>query len=275
MSLELNDAIDNARFLLETAIPALADGSFGTLQEVHGVGTCFRSRGVCELLLRGVADPLQIAQMQSSSVYLYALSRATEDEKVTSLGGCLWDAIAARYWDAAAAIARASRMTPILDREHEDDFLYVAYLLQRFFSGPGDDAPEQEREAHAQAQQQRLDRWEEVLEGGIDVRLDLARALEEGDAEAFAEALLAMADTRDADLKWRLDKGALKHDQMVWLQPIWPEGLALVRLGEEREGFDLRDVQVPGVPPVLRVDNPYAFHPDAWRSIDFRPARRP
>ena len=40
------------------------------------------------------------------------------------------------YWRAAKDIALHGRRTPNLDREHEDDFLYVMYLMQRHFLEP-------------------------------------------------------------------------------------------------------------------------------------------
>lgn len=271
MSLQLISALENARTLIPRAIPDFAAGTLGELAHAHGLGSLFRSRGVCELLLSGVVDPLFIAQMQSTGAYGFGLARATEDDKVTSLGGCLWDAIAAEYWDAATQIATLSRMTHHAAREHEDDFLYVAFLMQRYLLAPGDDA---DLEAHEQQQQQRLDRWEEVLEGGLDPRLDLCHALRDQDHEAFAEAIVTTAEARTEDLQRRHAKGALTNEELAWLLPIWPEGLALLRLAE-REGLATDGLEVPGVPPVIRVTNPYAYHPEAWRSMDPRPARRP
>ena len=275
MPAELHDAIANAEYLLGQALPHFVSGALAGIEHAVGISTLYRQRGVARMLTQGVPEPFFLGQIQSASVYAYGLSRVAPDQQVLSKAAGLWDAIGAQCWEAAEQIARVATMSHNPKREHEDDFLYVAFLLQRYFLAPADDAPEAEREAHAQAQQQRLERWEEVLEGGIDARLGLARALDEGDAEAYAEALLTMADERESDLRRRHDKGALKKAQLAWVQPIWPEGLALVRLGEAREGFDLRELQVPGVPPVLRADNRYAFHPDAWRSIDFRPALRP
>lgn len=274
MSLELRTAIDNAQFMLSTAIPALADGTFGELAHAHGIATTFRSRGVSEMLLRGVVDPLHTAQMQSVAAYVFALRRTTnDDEKVTSLGGCFWDAVSAQYWDAAREIAAQSRMSHNPKREHEDDFLYVAFLMQRYFLAPPAEAAAEEAEAHAQAQQQRLERWAEVLDGALDSRLSLCRALHDHDAKAFEDAIVAMADQRDEDLLRRHKRGKLTNAELAWLLPVWPEGLALLRLAA-RDELPLAGLEVPRVPPVMRVDNPYRYDPNAWRSPDFRPAKR-
>ena len=273
MSLALQTAIDNARYLLGAAIPSLADGKFDGVR-AHGVAALFRSRGIGELLLYGVSDPLLAAQMQSVSAYLFALQRPEDgDEKVTSLGGCFWDAVSAQYWDAAREIALLSSMSHNPKREHEDDFLYVAFLMQRYLLAPSVDAPVEQVRAHKQAQIQRLERWEQVLEGAVDPRLDLCHALCDRDDSAFADALVSMADQRDKALLSRHKMGALTEEDLAWLLPIWPEGLALLRLAE-RDGLAVAELAVPRVPPVIRVDNPYIYDPDAWRSIDFRPAKR-
>ena len=216
------------------------------------------------MLLFGVVDPLHIAQMQSTSAYVFALRRTTDDdEKVTSLAGCFWDAVSAQYWDAAREIATLSRMTHNPKREHEDDYLYVAFLMQRYFL-----------EAPTDAQDALLDRWLVVLEGALDPCLDLCRALRDGDATAFEDAIVAMSVHREADAQRGKKRGRLTDEEMAWLLPVWPEGLALLRFAE-RDGMSLDGLVVPRVPPMLRVDNPFGYHPDAWRAIDYQPARRP
>ena len=68
-----------------------------------------------------------------------------------------------RIVNAAREIAVQSRMTHNPKREHEDDFLYVAFLMQRYFLSPPPDAPPEDAEAHDQAQQQRLEPPEHQL----------------------------------------------------------------------------------------------------------------
>ncbi|MEX1363183.1 MAG: Imm49 family immunity protein [Nannocystaceae bacterium] len=272
MPSELIDTIDNARYVLELALPAYQQGTLVGVEQLHGIATMHRSRGVAQLLLRGVPDPLFIGQMQSASAFAFGLPQLPEDDKATAHAAPWWDAIGATYWDAAHQIAAASRMTHNPKREHEDDFLCVAFLMHRYFLSPGPDATAQERAAHDDAQLQRLTRWEQVLEGGIDPRLSLCHALLEHDAEDFAEAILATADARAEDLSQRGRKGRLSDEELAWLRPIWPQGLALLRLAE-RDGLSTEGLVVPGVPPVIQVDNPYTYHPDAWRTIDFQPQR--
>jgi len=273
VSAELTTAIDDARYILGEALPAYEQGKLTGVEELYGLTTMYRSIGVAELLLRGVPDLLFVRQMQSASIFAFGLPGLTDDDKTTALAAPFWDAVSATYWDAARQIALASRMSHNPKREHEDDFLYVAFLMQRYFLAPEPDASDDERAAHEEAQVQRLERWGEVLEGALDPRLPLCHALLDQDTEAFAEALLAMSDARTEDLSARGKRGRLSKEELAWLRPIWPQGLALLRLAE-REGLVLEDgLEVPGVPPVIRVDVPYIYQADAWRSIDYQPRR--
>lgn len=271
MSSVLHDAVSTARFVLREGLPYYEGGKLGAVEELYGFTTMYRSLGVSEMLLRGLAEPLFARQMQSASLFAHGLPSVAEDEKSTSLAAPLWDAVGAGYEVAARQIAFASRSTHNPNREHEDDFLYVDFLLHRYYLGPGLDASDEERKAHDDAQLARLDRWFEVLEGDLDERLALCHALLERDVDAFCEALVAVADERTTDLTDRGKKGRYSKEELAWLLPVWPQGLALLRLAE-RDGLELPEgFQVPGVPPLLRVENRYAYHPDSWRSVDFRP----
>lgn len=273
MSFELTDAIANSDYMLGHALPHFETGKLTELRNILGFATLYRRRGIARLLVQGIVNPLQVAQMQSVSAYLHALPKVPEDEKVTSLAACFWDAVGAQYWDAAAEIAKLSRTTYNPKREHEDDFIYVMFLMQRYFLAPPPDALAEEREAHEAEQQQRLERWEEVLEEGLDLRLDLCRALTESDAEAFADAIIGISEQRDEDLRERQTRDIFSKEDMAWRQPIWPEGLALLRLAE-RDDLVESGLVIPYVPPVLLTDNPYLYNAKAWQSADFQPRRR-
>lgn len=267
MSIQLDSAYENARLLIDKAIEPFADGRLFDLDLAIGLGTLFRMHGTCATLIRGVADPLFSAQMQSASVYAFALARTSDEQhKATSAAGCLWDAMAGQYWEAARQIAGASRRSHNPNREHEDDFCYVFFLMHRYLRGA--DAP-----APSPTDQMELDtlaRWETVLNGELDPRLDLCHALRDRELDRFEQAIISMAEARHADLQRRFDKGKLTSEDFVWVEPIWPEGLALLRLAAA-EGLAVEHVQVPRVPPLLRTNNPYRFDPNAWRSLDFSP----
>lgn len=163
-------------------------------------------------------------------------------------------------------------MTPNPVWEHEDDFLFVAFLMVRYFLGPDRDDDEA-RAAHVARQRDMLDRWEVVLEGGADPGLDVCGALFEGDAKAFRDALTVLADERDANLSEMVRQGQLQDVDAAWYVPFWGQGLALLRLAE-RDGLET-DPYVSMVPAIARVPSPFVYDPTAWRRLDIQPRRRP
>ena len=271
MALPLYVAIDNARDQLEEVLPAFAAGQLRQRDLAYGLAALFRQQGTCRMLVDGVAAPLFIGQMQSASVYLFRLPTLAEEDKVTSRAACWWDAIAGGYWEAARDIARWSRTAHNPNREHEDDFLYVMFLMQRYVLRP-DVADAAGREAFEREQTSRLERWRVVLDGAADPKLDLCEALRAGDRDAFQQALLDVGEKRRRDLEDKEAAGKLLPELALWMKPIWPEGLALLRLAE-LEGLG-SDFDCPDVPLLLRVPPPFRYDPQAWRSLDFQPAPR-
>jgi hypothetical protein len=264
-------AIDNARDQLEEVLPAFAAGQLRQRDLAYGLAALFRPHGTCRMLVDGVAVPLFIGQMQAASVYLFRLPTLTDEEKLTSRAACWWDAIAGGYWEAARDIARWSRTSHNPNREHEDDFLYVMFLMQRYFGRPhGADAAA--LDVFDREQASRLERWRVVLEGAPDPKLDLCLALQAKDRDAFQQALLEVGEKRQRDLQVKEATGKLLPELALWLKPVWPEGMALMRLAE-RDGLG-SDFECPDVPPLLRITPPFHYDPDAWRSLDFQPAPR-
>jgi hypothetical protein len=270
MSLELLVAVDNAEDQLGIVLPAYAAGKLRQPQLPHALAILYRQRGTSQLLLQGIPEPFFLALMQSASLYAYALGGMAEQDKVTSLAACWWDAVAGESWEAAREIAMLSRPTHNPAQEHEDDFLYVLFMMQYALHAGSSDAA-QSTAAFEQAQQARLTRWEEVLEGAPDPRLDLCRALVASDKTAFQQALNDVADQRAKTMDEKLAKGAVKSEQVLWSKPIWPQGLGLLRLAQ-RNGFG-SDLTCRFVPEVIRIDSPFRYSPDAWRSMNFAPVR--
>ena len=158
MSIELTDSIANSEYMLEHSLPHLEAGRLSTLSHLLGFAVLYRRRGIARMLVQGLPDPVFVAQMQAVSAFLHALPRVPEPERVLSLAACLWDAIAGQYWDAATELARLYPTHHNPKREHEDDFLYVAFLLQRYLLAPPADAEPERLEEHAAAELARLER---------------------------------------------------------------------------------------------------------------------
>ena len=264
----LRDNIDNAILNLQRIIPDYAAGKLAEPHHPHALGVLFRRLGASRMLTTGTTEPLLLAQMQAAGAYLHRLPSMPDEHKVTSRAAVFWDAVGGQYWPAAAEIAKHSRSIVNRAWEHEDDFLYVRFLMTRYFL---DVAPDGDRNARAQAelrQQALLDRWGRVLAGAGDPRRTLCAALLHRDAQTFRAAFDKTADAREALLRRQLDERQLPEEDAAWSLPVWSEGLALLRLAE-RDGLPVDD-HCRGIPEILRGPNPYAYDPNAWR----RPAAR-
>ena len=131
-SIYLDDFIANSDFYLKRFIPRLINFRLDW-KGIQEMTTAFRQRGVCSLLLYGVAKDFFINMMQSAGAFLHYLQRCSEEDKITSHCKPFFDAIGGGYWDCASAIARNSRMTWNQGYEYEEDFLYVKFLMSYFF----------------------------------------------------------------------------------------------------------------------------------------------
>lgn len=261
MSTLLEATIANTRRQLPPAVAQYASGTPLKGHHPHAIATLFRRLGTARMFLEGVVEPLFLAQMQSAGAYLFGLRLLRDEDKVTSRAGAFWDAVGGEYWSAAAQIVRDSRRTVNPTWEHEDDFLYVSFLMTRYFLAPaGDDASRTAHHLHTQ--EQLLARWKVVLDGGLDPRLDLCQALLHREQEEFWAALLHTADVREADIRTKVKQGDLSEEDAAWFLPFWNEGLALLRLAE-RDQLDVHD-GCPMVPEIARAHNSLTFDAQAW-----------
>ncbi len=250
---------ENAADCLRNNFADFESGRIDRVKHIHGFAALFRQRGVCQLLMEGTARPLFIAQQQAASAYLYRLPSIPYDEQVTSLAGVFWDAVGGEYRLPAEAIARGSRSTWNPKREHEENFLYVMFLMKRYAMA-----------ANEAEQVDLLDRWEFVIEGQADPQLDLCRALLGRNEKEIVDGIMDLGEARIADMERKIEKGALDKDISVWFRPYWNEGLALTRLAQ-RDGVRVPD-SIPRIPDIARSPCPFEYSPDAWRQVDFQPS---
>lgn len=258
----LSVAVSNATFMLRRWIAKLSRGPLERFADIHQVCTFFRQRGAASLLLEGTAHAYHVNTMQSAAAYLMELRRVDDAAKVTSFAKPLFDAVSSGYWDAARAMAQASRMTWNEASEYEDDFLYVLFWLQFALL----EAPRSDCTAT-------LDRYEAVLEGARDIRLEICRALLDSDVESFDVALTALLSQRAVDVTAMIERNTMSDDAAAWLRHFALEGLALLKLAD-RVGL-ARGTDYLHCPNVLHADSPFRFDPDAWRQVDFVPSAAP
>jgi hypothetical protein len=211
----------------------------------------YRARGICELLVSADVDEFFHGLVRSSLTWSWYLGRARLENvldhpaRKASFTAPFLDAVASAQGDLAARIAERSPERWRPDYEYEDDYLYARFvysLVQR---------PEREADSGRASD---LDRWEEVLEGGEDLRLPICRALLLRDGEAFDEAFLALAADREARFEIRaapeVDGITAADFDFVPNARIWVEGLGLLRFAEER-GLALRP-EYPSCPSLAR-----------------------
>lgn len=245
--------VSNALGEAEELVPALEAGRMD-LDEVLRLCRLFRIAGIGSLFLEGEPDELQRRLAQSGRAFAHWSERAPDAQKVASLGLPFFDAVAAGDLDGAAAIARASRRTHARGEEYEEDFLFVEWLMQRFFLG-----------ADAAALEQLLGRWDDALQGADDPRLDLCRALAARDARAAGQALTRFLEDREDVFLEQAESDSLDADVADTEAAFSVEGVALARLAD---GLGLRvGAEFPFVPAVARMATPIQVAPDAWRKL--------
>lgn len=257
----LPSAISNSDFNLPRGIRAMGRGPLVPHTTIHDICTYFRQRGVARLLFEGVPDGYHLNAMQSAAAFLFELRRVADSEKVTSFMRPIFDAAGSAYWDAALQIAAASRRTWNPDHEYEDDFLYALGWLQ-LLEG-----------AAADALDATIAQYRRVLDRAADLRFDILCALVARDATELDVALVALLEQRKREADALAAKGGMPVDTAAWVQNFALEGVALLKLAE-RLGIPA-GTDYLHCPEIVRPDSPFVFDPDAWRSADFIPTRRP
>ena len=214
----------------------------------------FRILAIGSLLLYAEPKPFKRYLYQSGRAYLHFARAAAFRSKPTSRAAPFFDAIVALDLDTAAAIAASASPTRRADIEYDEDFLYMRFLMQHVFAQP---SPVEARDL--------LNRYERALQGARDDRLDVCKALLDGDAEAFDEAL-ALVLQEKADRAQRLaDQEAIDPEEWATEGQVSIEGLALVVLAE-RAGFATRRDYLL-VPSLAREEGAAAVEPDSWMQV--------
>lgn len=210
----------------------------------------YRIAAIGQLLL-GDPAAFRVGLYKSGRAYLYFLEGAAEAQLLTSRAAPFFDALGTRDMEGAREIARRARRTWAPGVEYEEDFLYVDYLMGRFF-----------RDLSDAAAVDLLQRYERALQGTEDVRLEVCRALLAGHGEAFDAAFDRMMAEREARQARLQEKGSLSEEDWATECQVSIEGLALVALAE-RAGLPVRSNYL-FVPSLARDGAPPAEPPEVW-----------
>jgi len=219
-----------------------------------------RAFGICRLSGEADVDGFFHHLIQSALTrrhYLQAAQAAGGGEpryRRMSMLEPVFDAMAARQWRLATGLCQLMAQEWTEGEEYEDDFCYGDFL-RRALSEPATDvtAP--------------FSRWERVLDGATDHRLEVARSLAASQPEDFVAALHALLRAADEEERTIADPvdGSVLAEELPFFPNHWVsiEGLALLALAERR-GIDLQGTLFSRCPPLARSG---AFGP--FRSLGY------
>ena len=242
-----NAAYDAGEWLAQAVAGTLA------LSDALEFSRTFRIRAIGSLLLRGTPDSFWLDLSRSGRAFLHFLEVHPPSDQVASRAAPFFDAIASGDVACARATAQRTRTTRNADREYEEDFLYVRFLMQHFFM----DVPAQEGE-------RLLERYAALLDGGWEPRFGVAVALAERDPYGFDAALRALLLAEADRFTEQTNAGMLPREIAATEANVSIEGLALLRLAEQ-QGLETQE-DYARVPSIVRGPAPAAFPADAWRT---------
>jgi hypothetical protein len=240
---------------VEETLPDMLTGQ-PTLRDALYVAGMYERLAIGFLLINGMPELFFSYLFRAGRSFAHFLSVSGDDSKATAKARMpLFDAIACNDLPGALLISQRSRRTWNPDKEYEDDFLYVEFVMQKFFLAAG-------RPALAAL----LDRYEVVLEGAADFRLDACRAFLDGDPPRLERAIAALIDETEARLEKQRKAARLEPDEAATTAKVSIELLAWLRLAQE-SGFALA-ADYPLAPAFARLYQRAIFPaPDAWMTI--------
>nr|WP_225937985.1 Imm49 family immunity protein [Myxococcus sp. RHSTA-1-4] len=204
--------------------------------------------------MTGLPGEFHLRLHQSGRAYAAWLRNAAEGERRTGQSPPFFDAIAVGDLEGAARIAHLSKRTWTQGAEYEEDFLFVEFLMQRFFLG-----------ASAETCELLLRRHEKALSGAEDVRLEVCGALQAADAGGFDEALRRFLSERRDHYEELARKGGTAPELLATEGKLCVEGVALVRLAEGL-GMETEEDYLY-IPSVARENVSRVFHEDSWKAL--------
>jgi hypothetical protein len=152
---------------------------------------------------------------------LRAANRVTEHHQASGRIDPFLDAVAAADFAAARRIAALSPGEWRQGHEYEDDYCY-AQIVHGIIVAPGNTS--------------NLDplfgRYEKVLDGQADARLDVTRALVQRDQAGFYSAIEALIARRTAQLEADRVRKRIEEPATVAERQVYVEGLAMLRIAD-------------------------------------------
>ena len=218
----------------------------------------YRRMAVGFLLMSGTPNQFLAYLHRSSRSFLHFLREAPDEIKITSRTLAYFDAVACDDAEGAHGIFASSRDTWNPQKEYEDDFLYMWFLMGIWGETETDDQL-----------QDMLERYEEVLEGADDVRFDICASLLTRGEEEWGNSVGAFIEMEQDRVAALRGKDQLNPDEAATTANVSIELLALLRIGERR-GLPTEEAY-PLAPAPSRMLG-LSVHPsaDAWKTLEIK-----
>jgi hypothetical protein len=248
--------VSNARYGNQKLLPRLLQGG-GSPRDVLTFCGNHRLMGIGVLLLLCDTEKFQSHLYRSGRAFLSLVARAGVTPPVAlSRTTPFFDALAACDLQGARELATLAPRARQVDLEYEEDFLYVRFLMDHCLLGQ----PEVESRAC-------LERFEAVLQGSEEPRLDVCRALLARDEQQLEESLLRLVSAESRRYARLREQGQLSQERWATDAKVCVEGLALWRLAEQA-GVKLMSAEHPGLPSVALCREAPSELPEAWMRED-------
>lgn len=184
-----------------------------------------RAAAIIALLAKDNSDAFFHNLIRSSRCRIAYLRRLREagidDDHHQGSGrvGPFLDAVAAADFQSAREIVALSTRDWRQGHEYEDDFCY-AQIVHGLISVPTD----------ITRLQALFDRFERVLDGQPDARLDVTRALARRDQGAFDDAFDALLAQRTREIEADKARNRIEEPTMIAERQVYVDGLALLQI---------------------------------------------
>ncbi|MFE8605117.1 hypothetical protein [Archangium violaceum] len=227
-----HDYVDLARhnqtLVLGSVLQSLSQPGAARAEHFLTAAVCYRVLGVCVLLqdanVEGFAAHLAKAGQARLSLLEHAsraqLPRAPEDILASDNVG-FSDALAAGDLKLARAIALLSPQLHATGLEYEEDFLFSRFL--HLWTGE----PRNEKDVRLL-----MERWEQIVDTGADLRLDVCQSLYTRNADRLADSIQALIEERKHELHAYRKQLDFDPEVAATTGKIYIDGLALLRLAE-------------------------------------------
>ncbi len=233
-------------------------------EELGELSRHYRALGICRLAADADVDGFFHYLIQSALTrryYLEAAQAAGGGEprhRRASLLEPVFDALAARQWRLARELSDLAPAEWTEGEEYEDDFCYAAFVRRSLLDPRADLAA-------------LLARWERILEGAPDPRLEVARSFAGRAPGAVAAALRSLLAHEDAKARALADPdaGSALAEELPFFPNGWVsvEALALLALAERHQ----LDVQgsFRACPPLARAGAFGAFRSRGFPHVSY------